>query len=126
MTGSNNPPSVVLVHGSFVDGSGWQPVYRLLRSEGYAVGVVQEPSLSLDRDVAAARLIIDAMDGPVVLVGHSYGGAVITEAGNDPNVAALVYVCAFAPDAGESVNSLIENPPPEAPVPPIQACCALS
>jgi pimeloyl-ACP methyl ester carboxylesterase len=119
MTESNNPPSVVLVHGSFVDGSGWQPVYRLLRNDGYAVGVVQQPTLSLDGDVAAARLIIDELDGPVVLVGHSYGGAVITEAGNDPNVAGLVYIAAFAPDAGESVNSLIANPPPGAPVPPI-------
>jgi pimeloyl-ACP methyl ester carboxylesterase len=119
MTESNNPPSVVLVHGSFVDGSGWQPVYRLLRNDGHAVGVVQQPTLSLDDDVAAARLIIDAQNGPVVLVGHSYGGAVITEAGNDLNVAALVYVAAFAPDAGESVNSLIADPPPDAPVPPI-------
>jgi hypothetical protein len=126
MTESNNPPSVVLVHGGFVDGSDWQSVYRLLRNDGYAVGVVQNPTLSLDGDVAAARLIIDEQDGPVVRVGHSYGGAVITEAGNDPNVAALVYVSAFAPDAGESVNSLIENPPPDAPVPPIQARGALS
>jgi pimeloyl-ACP methyl ester carboxylesterase len=119
MPESNNPTSVVLVHGSFVDGSGWQPVYRLLRNEGYAVGVVQNPTLSLDGDVQAARHTIDAQNGPVVLVGHSYGGAVITEAGNDPNVAALVYIAAFAPDAGESVNSLIANPPPGAPVPPI-------
>jgi pimeloyl-ACP methyl ester carboxylesterase len=119
MTESNNPPSVVLVHGGFVDGSGWRPVYRLLRNDGYAVSVVQNPTLSLDGDVAAARLIIDEQDGPVILVGHSYGGAVITEAGNDPNVAALVYVSAFAPDAGESVNSLIADPPPGAPVPPI-------
>ena len=126
MTESNNPPSVVLVHGGSMDGSDWQSVYRLLRNDGYAVGVVQNPTLSLDGDVAAARLIIDEQDGPVVRVGHSYGGAVITEAGSDPNVAALVYVSAFAPDAGGSVNSLIENPPPDAPVPPIQACCALS
>jgi pimeloyl-ACP methyl ester carboxylesterase len=119
MPESNNPPSVVLVHGGFVDGSGWQPVYRLLRNDGYTVGVVQNPTLSLDGDVAATRLIIDTQEGPVVLVGHSYGGAVITEAGNDPNVAALVYIAAFAPDAGESVNSLIADPPPGAPVPPI-------
>jgi pimeloyl-ACP methyl ester carboxylesterase len=119
MSESNNRPSVVLVHGGFVDGSGWQSVYRLLRNDGYAVGVVQNPTLSLDGDVAAARLVIDAQNGPVVLVGHSYGGAVITEAGSDPNVAALVYIAAFAPDAGESVNSLIANPPPDAPVPPI-------
>jgi pimeloyl-ACP methyl ester carboxylesterase len=119
MTESDNPLSVVLVHGGFVDGSGWQPVYRLLRNDGRAVGVVQNPTLSLAGDVAAARLIIEEQDGPVVLVGHSYGGAVITEAGNDPNVAALVYISAFAPDAGESVNSLIADPPPGAPVPPI-------
>jgi pimeloyl-ACP methyl ester carboxylesterase len=119
MTESNNRPSVVLVHGGFVDGSGWQPVYRLLRRDGYVVRVVQNPTLSLDGDVAAARLVIDELDGPVVLVGHSYGGAVITEAGNDPNVVALVYVSAAAPDAGESVASLIANPPPGAPVPPI-------
>ena len=119
MPESDNPLSVVLVHGGFVDGSGWQPVYRLLRNDGYAVSVVQNPTLSLDGDVAAARLIIDAQEGPVVLVGHSYGGAVITEAGNDPKVAALVYIAAFAPDAGESLSTLIANPPPGAPVPPI-------
>ena len=89
MTGSNNRPSVVLVHGGFVDGSGWQPVYRPLRMDGYVVRVVQNPTLALDGDVAAARLIIDEQDRPVVRAGHSYGGAVITEAGNDPNVAAL-------------------------------------
>jgi len=119
MTGSNNRPSVVLVHGAFVDGSGWQSVYRLLRNDGYVVRVVQNPTLSLDGDAAAARLVIDELDGPVVLVGHSYGGVVITEAGNDPNVAALVYIAAAAPDAGESVNSLLADPPPDAPVPPI-------
>ncbi|MCL2770400.1 MAG: alpha/beta hydrolase [Solirubrobacterales bacterium] len=119
MPESNNPPSVVLVHGGFVDGSGWLPVYRLLKNEGRAVSVVQNPTLSLDGDVTAARHTIDAQNGPVVLVGHSYGGAVITEAGNHPNVAALVYVAAFAPDAGESVNTLIADPPPGAPVPPI-------
>ena len=119
MTGSNNSPSVVLVHGAFVDGSGWQSVYRLLRNDGYVVRVVQNPTLSLDGDVAAVRLVIDELDGPVVLVGHSYGGAVITEAGTDPNVAALVYIAAAAPDAGESVQSLIADPPPDAPVPPI-------
>jgi pimeloyl-ACP methyl ester carboxylesterase len=119
MSESNNPPSVVLVHGGFVDGSGWQRVYRLLRDDGHAVSVVQNPTLSLDGDVAATRLTIDAQEGPVVLVGHSYGGAVITEAGKDPNVAALVYIAAFAPDAGESLSTLIANPPPGAPVPPI-------
>jgi len=119
MAESTNPLSVVLVHGGFVDGSGWQPVYRLLRNDGYAVSVVQNPTLSLDADAAATRLIIDAQEGPVILVGHSYGGAVITEAGNHPNVAALVYVAAFAPDAGESLSTLIADPPPGAPVPPI-------
>jgi pimeloyl-ACP methyl ester carboxylesterase len=111
--------AVVLVHGGFVDGSGWQEVYRLLKKDGYSVSVVQNPTLSLEGDVDAARRIIDAQGEPVILVGHSYGGAVITEAGNDPNVAALVYISAFAPDAGESVNTLIADPPPGAPVPPI-------
>jgi pimeloyl-ACP methyl ester carboxylesterase len=112
-------PNVVLVHGGFADGSGWRGVYDLLTRDGYHVAVVQNPTLSLAGDVAAARLIIDAQDGPVVLAGHSYGGAVITEAGTDPNVAALVYVCAFAPDAGESVNTLLAGFPPDAPQPPI-------
>jgi pimeloyl-ACP methyl ester carboxylesterase len=111
--------NVVLVHGGFVDGSGWQGVYGLLKKDGYNVSIVQNPTLSLAGDAAATRQVIDAQDGPVVLVGHSYGGAVITEAGNDPNVAALVYIAAFAPDRGESVNTLIANPPPGAPVPPI-------
>src|SRR6476661_6286825 len=111
--------NVVLVHGGFVDGSGWQGVYSILKNGGYNVSVVQNPTLSLEGDVAATRQVIDAQDEPVVLVGHSYGGAVITEAGTDPNVAALVYIAAFAPDRGESVNSLIANPPPDAPVPPI-------
>jgi pimeloyl-ACP methyl ester carboxylesterase len=111
--------NVVLVHGGFVDGSGWRAVYDLLRQDGYHVAVVQNPTLSLQGDAAATRLIIDAQDGPVVLVGHSYGGAVITEAGTDQNVAALVYIAAFAPDKGESVNTLIADAPPGAPVPPI-------
>ncbi|MDT7601648.1 MAG: hypothetical protein QOK26_3725 [Pseudonocardiales bacterium] len=111
--------NAVLVHGGFVDGSGWQGVYDLLKQDGYDVAVVQNPTLSLEGDVAATRRIVDAQDGPVVLVGHSYGGAVITEAGTDPNVVALVYIAAFAPDAGESVNTLIADPPPGAPVPPI-------
>jgi pimeloyl-ACP methyl ester carboxylesterase len=107
------------VDGGFVEGSGWQAVYNLLTKDGYHVAVVQNPTLSLQSDAAATRLIIDAQDGPVVLVGHSYGGAVITEAGTDQNVAALVYIAAFAPDKGESVNTLIADPPPGAPVPPI-------
>jgi pimeloyl-ACP methyl ester carboxylesterase len=111
--------TVVLVHGGFVDGSGWEPVYRLLRNDGYSVKIVQNPTLSLDGDAAASKRIIDVQGEPVILVGHSYGGAVITAAGNNPNVAALVYIAAFAPDAGESVNTLIADPPPGAPVPPI-------
>ena len=111
--------NVVLVHGGFVDGSGWQPVYALLRRNGYDVSIVQNPTLSHEGDVAATNRVIDAQDGPVVLVGHSYGGAVITEAGNNPNVAGLVYIAGFAPDKGESVNTLIADPPPGAPVPPI-------
>ena len=111
--------NVVLVHGGFVDGSGWQGVYDLLKEDGFNVAIVQNPTLSLEGDAAATRRIIDAQDGPVVLVGHSYGGAVITEAGTNENVAALVYIAAFAPDKGESVNTLIADPPPGAPVPPI-------
>jgi pimeloyl-ACP methyl ester carboxylesterase len=111
--------NVVLVHGGFVDGAGWEGVYRALRKDGYAVSIVQNPTLSLADDVAATRRNIAAQDGPVILVGHSYGGAVITEAGGDPRVAGLVYVAAFAPDKGESVSTLIKDPPPGAPVPPI-------
>ena len=114
-----NNASVVLVHGGFVDGSGWESVYLILKEDGYSVSVVQHPTISLQGDVTATRKVIDAQTKPVVLVGHSYGGAVITEAGNHPNVAALVYIAAFAPDRGESVNSLIKDPPPGAPVPPI-------
>jgi len=111
--------NVVLVHGGFVDGSGWQGVYESLSRDGFRVSVVQNPTLSLEDDAAATRRIIDAQDGPVVLVGHSYGGAVITEAGTHPNVAALVYICAFAPDKNESVNTLIAGFPPGGPQPPI-------
>ena len=111
--------NVVLVHGGFVDGSGWQGVHDLLVKDGFTVSIVQNPTLSLEGDVAATRFILDAQDGPTVLVGHSYGGAVITEAGTHDNVAALVYIAAFAPDKGESVNTLIADPPPGAPVPPI-------
>ena len=111
--------NVVLVHGGFVDGSGWQGVYNVLTRDGYNVSVVQNPTLSLQGDVAATRRIIDEQAGPVVLVGHSYGGAVITEAGNHDKVASLGYIAAFAPDAGESVNSLIAGFPKDAPQPPI-------
>ena len=111
--------NIVLVHGGFVDGSGWQGVYDQLTADGYRVAIVQNPTLSLAGDVTATHQILDGLDGPVVLVGHSYGGAVITEAGNHSSVAALVYITAFAPDKGESVNTLIADPPPGAPVPPI-------
>ncbi|MEN3360400.1 MAG: hypothetical protein V7637_4382 [Mycobacteriales bacterium] len=111
--------NVVLVHGGFVDGSGWQRVYHLLRQDNYNVSIVQNPTLSLDGDATATRRILDQQDGPTVLVGHSYGGAVISEAGTHPTVSALVYIAAFAPDKGESVNTLIADPPPGAPVPPI-------
>src|SRR5215469_3073360 len=111
--------NVVLVHGGFVDGSGWRGVYDILARDGFNVSIVQNPTLSLAGDAAAAKLVIDQQPGPVILVGHSYGGAVITEAGTDPKVAGLVYITAFAPDKGESVNTLIANPPPGAPVPPI-------
>src|SRR3954452_3760204 len=111
--------NVVLVHGGFVDGSGWRGVYDLLTAEGFNVTVVQNQTLSLESDVETTRDVLDAQDGPAILVGHSYGGVVITEAGRHDNVAALVYIAAFAPDAGESVNALIADPPPGAPVPPI-------
>ena len=111
--------SIVLVHGGFVDGSGWEGVYSILKKDGYSVGVVQNPTISLADDVATTRRVIAEQKGPVILVGHSYGGAVITEAGNDPKVVGLVYITAFAPDKGESVGSLIKDPPPGAPVPPI-------
>jgi pimeloyl-ACP methyl ester carboxylesterase len=111
--------NVVLVHGGFVDGSGWEGVYRALKKDGYSVSIVQNPTISLADDVAVTKRILAAQNGPAILVGHSYGGVVITEAGNDPKVAGLVYIAAFAPDKGESVSSLIKNPPPGAPVPPI-------
>ena len=111
--------NVVLVHGGFVDGSGWQGVYDLLKKDGYNVSIVQNPTLSLADDVAVTKRTLAAQDGPAILVGHSYGGVVITEAGTDPKVAALVYIAAFAPDKGESVSALIANPAPGAPVPPI-------
>jgi pimeloyl-ACP methyl ester carboxylesterase len=111
--------NIVLVHGGFVDGSGWEGVYSILKKDGYNVSVVQNPTISLKGDVETTKRVLSAQDGPAILVGHSYGGAVITEAGNDPKVAGLVYITAFAPDKGESVASLIKNPPPDAPVPPI-------
>ena len=111
--------NIVLVHGGFVDGSGWEGVHHILTGKGFNVTVVQNPTTSLADDVAVTRRAIAAQDGPVLLVGHSYGGVVITEAGNDPKVGALAYIAAFAPDAGESVSSLIAEPPPGAPVPPI-------
>ena len=111
--------NVVLVHGGFVDGSGWQKVYGVLKKDGYNVTIVQNPTTSLADDVAFTKRAIAAQDGPVVLVGHSYGGVVISEAGTDPKVQRLVYIAAFAPDQGESVQKLISNPPPGASVPPI-------
>jgi len=111
--------NIVLVHGGFVDGSGWAAVYKILKKDGYNVAVVQNPTVSLADDVAVTRRAVAAQGGPVLLVGHSYGGAVITEAGTDPKVAGLVYIAAFAPDRGESVSSLIKDPPAGAPVPPI-------
>ena len=111
--------TVVLVHGGFVDGSGWEGVYNILRKDGYTVAIVQNPTISLADDVAVTKRVIATQNEPVILVGHSYGGAVITEAGNDAKVVGLVYITAFAPDKGESVSSLIKDPPPGAPVPPI-------
>ena len=111
--------TIVLVHGGFVDGSGWEDAYRILKKDGYRVSIVQNPTTSLADDVAATKRVIAEQQGPVILVGHSYGGVVITEAGNDSSVAGLVYIAAFAPDRGESVAALIKDPPPGAPVPPI-------
>src|SRR5213593_824188 len=118
-TSDSTVKTIVLVHGGFVDGSGWEGVYRILKKDGYRVTVVQNPTISLADDVAATKRIVHAQNSPVILVGHSYGGAVITEAGTDPQVVGLVYLAAFAPDKGESVSTLIANPPPGAPVPPI-------
>jgi pimeloyl-ACP methyl ester carboxylesterase len=115
----SSKPAVVLVHGGFVDGSGWQGVYKILKHDGYEVTIVQNPTTSLADDVAVTRRAIDKQTGPVILVGHSYGGVVISEAGNDPKVAKLVYIAAFAADRGESVQSLIANPPPGVSAPPI-------
>jgi pimeloyl-ACP methyl ester carboxylesterase len=111
--------AIVLVHGGFVDGSGWEDVYRTLKKDGFRVSIVQNPTTTLADDVAATKRVIAEQKGPVILVGHSYGGVVITEAGNDPGVAGLVYIAAFAPDRGESVAALIKDAPPGAAVPPI-------
>src|SRR3981189_2475768 len=111
--------AVVLVHGGFVDGSGWEDVYKILKKDGYNVSIVQNPTSSLADDVAAPNTAPPGQHAPVILVGHSYGGVVVTEAGNDPRVAGLVYIAAFAPDKGESVAALIKDPPAGAPVPPI-------
>jgi pimeloyl-ACP methyl ester carboxylesterase len=111
--------NVVLVHGGFVDGSGWQGVYELLTADGFNVSVVQNQTLSLESDVETTHNVLDQQDGPAILVGHSYGGAVITEAGRHENVAGLAYIAAFAPDAGESVSTLLATLPPDGPVPPI-------
>lgn len=118
-TSESKVKEVVLVHGGFVDGSGWEEVYNILKKDGYSVSIVQNPTISLADDVAVTKRVLATQNGPVILVGHSYGGAVISEAGNDPKVAGLVYIAAFALDNGESVSALIKDPPPGAPVPPI-------
>src|SRR5580692_3683912 len=111
--------NIVIVHGGLVDGSGWEGVYNILKKDGYTVAIVQIPTISLADDVAFTKRAIAVQNGAVILVGHSYGGAVITEAGNDPKVAGLVYVAAFALDKGESLSALSKNAPQGAPVPPI-------
>ena len=119
MPPASETANVVLVQDGFVDGSGWLRVYIALKSQGYQVTIVQNPTISLADDVEVTRRAIAGLQGPVILVGHSYGGVVITEAGNDPRVVGLIYIAAFAPDTGESVLSLIQSPPPGVPVPPI-------
>jgi pimeloyl-ACP methyl ester carboxylesterase len=116
---AQNAKDVVIVHGAFADGSGWKSVYSILTRKGYSVTVVQEPTISLGDDVARTKRVIDAQDGPVILVGHSYGGAVISQAGSDPKVVGLVYIAAFALDNGESVGAWIKNWPPDVPAPPV-------
>jgi pimeloyl-ACP methyl ester carboxylesterase len=101
--------NIVLVHGAFADGSGWEGVYKILTAKGYKVSMVSNPLTGFADDVAAARRVIDRQDGPVILVGHSYGGAVITEAGNDPKVAGLVYISAFVPDANQTLLQLLQS-----------------
>ena len=116
MAKAKNPvKNIVLVHGAWADGSGWQGVYNILVKDGYKVNVVADPLTSLADDVAATQRVLDRQDGPVILVGHSYGGAIITEAGNDPKVVGLVYISAFAPDEGETIFGLLpksDAPPP--------------
>ena len=112
--------NVVLVHGAYVDGSGWRGVYDLLTADGYNVSVVQNQTLSLQSDVETTHRVLDQQDGPAILVGHSYGGAVITEAGRHERVAGLVYIAAFAPDGGESVHTLLAGFPTDGPQPPVQ------
>ncbi|HTE00414.1 MAG TPA: alpha/beta hydrolase [Mucilaginibacter sp.] len=104
--------NIVLVHGAFADGSGWRALYDVLTKKGYHVTVVQNPLSSLEDDVAATKVILDNQDGPTILVGHSWGGAVITEAGNHPKVVGLVYVAAFQPDKGESALQWLQTAPP--------------
>lgn len=116
---NNNPVSIVLVHGAFVDASGWRAVYDRLTQDGYEVLVVQNPTVTLEGDVEATRQVIAKASKPVVLVGHSYGGAVITEAGTDPKVEKLVYLAAFAPEVGESVHELATRPAPGEPGAPL-------
>src|SRR5918998_1464079 len=122
-TPDSDAMNIVLVHGAWADGSGWEGVYRSLRKEKFSVSGVQNPTISLADDVQATRRVLAEQNGPVILVGHSYGGAVITEAGNDPNVVALVYIAGWVPDKGESVSSLIDellkDAPPGTPLPPI-------
>ncbi|MBO9703143.1 MAG: alpha/beta hydrolase [Sporocytophaga sp.] len=120
-SGEEIHPTIVLVHGAFVDASGWEAVYKKLKKNGYKVAIVQNPTISLEGDVAATKRAIAEEQEPIILVGHSYGGAVITEAGNDPKVAGLVYIDAFALDKGESVSALIKDPVPGAPAPPLLA-----
>ncbi|RYG48692.1 alpha/beta hydrolase [bacterium] len=115
----NVKPRIVLVHGAFVDGSGWMAVYKILKQDGYDVSIVQHPTITLAGDVAATKLVVGAGEGPVLLVGHSYGGTVISEVGNDPRVIGLVYITAFAPDKGESIVSILSGAPAGGPVPPV-------
>jgi pimeloyl-ACP methyl ester carboxylesterase len=105
--------NVVVVHGAFADGSGWEKVYTILKSHGYKVSIVGNPLTGMDEDVAATKRVLERQEGPVILVGHSYGGAIITEAGNAPNVAGLVYVAAFCPDEGETLGKLLSSYPPD-------------